>query len=105
MNLLAPHVSSAIRRARSTGAPYEAVVITPRPRIQWVHPAILSEGPLTRREREVIVLVARGLTNREVARMLNIAPRTVDKHLENAYRQLGVTNRVEAALMAESPRP
>ncbi|MCR2792124.1 LuxR C-terminal-related transcriptional regulator [Microbacterium sp. zg.Y625] len=105
VRLLAPHVSSAIRRARGSGVGYEAVVITPQPRIQWVHPAIPSAGSLTRREREVIVLAARGLTNREVAGMLNIAPRTVDKHLENAYRRLGVSNRVEAALETEALRP
>lgn len=51
---------------------------------------------LTLREREVLALVAEGLTNAEVAASLWIAPGTVRRHLENAFRKLGVHTRTAA---------
>jgi DNA-binding CsgD family transcriptional regulator len=53
---------------------------------------------LTQREREVLLLVADGLTNAEVAAALYIAPGTVRKHLDNIYAQLGVKSRTAAAM-------
>jgi DNA-binding CsgD family transcriptional regulator len=55
---------------------------------------------LTAREVEVLRLVAAGMTNRQTAHALEVRPNTVRKHLENAYRKLGVTNRTQAAMMA-----
>ncbi|MGW2510369.1 LuxR C-terminal-related transcriptional regulator [Streptomyces scopuliridis] len=52
---------------------------------------------VTDREAAVLDLVARGLTNQQVAHRLAISPRTVDKHLEHAYAKLRVGGRVEAA--------
>jgi DNA-binding CsgD family transcriptional regulator len=52
---------------------------------------------LTAREREVLRLVAEGNTDAQVAAALWVSPRTVGKHLENAYEKLGVTNRTAAA--------
>jgi DNA-binding CsgD family transcriptional regulator len=51
---------------------------------------------LTAREREIVVLVARGKTNAEIAAELWIAPSTVKKHLENVYVKLGVGRRAAA---------
>jgi DNA-binding CsgD family transcriptional regulator len=51
---------------------------------------------LTAREREVLTLVARGMTNPEIARVLWLAPSTVAKHLENIYAKLGVKTRTAA---------
>lgn len=51
---------------------------------------------LTPREREILDLVASGWTNTAIAHALRISPRTVAKHLEHAYRKLGVTNRAAA---------
>jgi DNA-binding CsgD family transcriptional regulator len=51
---------------------------------------------LTAREREVLTLVARGMTNPEIARLLWLAPSTVAKHLENVYSKLGVKTRTAA---------
>lgn len=51
---------------------------------------------LTPREREVLSLVARGLTNAQVAQRLWLAPSTVRKHLENVYAKLGVSTRTAA---------
>ncbi|MGX1758385.1 response regulator transcription factor [Streptomyces lydicus] len=56
-----------------------------------------APSPVTRRESAVLTLLARGLTNQQIARRLAISPRTVDKHLEHAYAKLQVGGRVEAA--------
>jgi HD-GYP domain-containing protein (c-di-GMP phosphodiesterase class II) len=55
---------------------------------------------LTRREAEVLVLLARGLTNPQMAGRLGISRKTVSTHLEHVYAKLQVTNRTEAALFA-----
>ncbi len=52
---------------------------------------------LTVRETDVLVLVARGRSNRDAAAILGISPRTVQKHLENCFRKLGVSDRSAAA--------
>jgi predicted ribosomally synthesized peptide with SipW-like signal peptide len=52
---------------------------------------------LTAREREALELVRQGLTNAQIARELQISPRTVENHLRAAYRKLGVANRTAAA--------
>jgi len=60
----------------------------------------ISEQPphhiLTRREIEILPLLAEGLSNREIAARLYIAPVTVKTHLQNIYEKLNVKNRVEA---------
>jgi len=52
---------------------------------------------LTDREREVAAHAARGMTNAEIARVLSVSSRTVEKHLEHAMGKLGVTSRVQLA--------
>lgn len=56
---------------------------------------------LTRREIEILRLVANGLTNGEVARSLFVTEQTVKFHLSNIYRKLGVANRTEASRWAQ----
>lgn len=57
----------------------------------------VDEAPaLTRREQEILACVARGMTNRQVATMLTIAPSTVRTHLEHVYAKLGVSTRTGA---------
>lgn len=56
--------------------------------------------PLTERELEVLVLVAQGLSNREMAEQLVLSPRTIERHLENLYRKTGARNRAEATAYA-----
>jgi DNA-binding NarL/FixJ family response regulator len=55
---------------------------------------------LTGRELAVLRLLADGHTGFGIARRLGMAPRTVDKHLENAYRKLGVHDRLTAVRVA-----
>ena len=60
-----------------------------------------ADGPgLTRRELEVVRLVAVGRTNREIATELFLSPRTVDMHVRNLLRKLDCRSRVEAAQRA-----
>ena len=54
---------------------------------------------LTNREREIVELVAAGLTNAQIATRLWVAPSTVKKHLENVYGKLGVGRRAAAATL------
>ncbi len=56
--------------------------------------------PLTSREEEVLLTVARGLTNSEIATELNISLSTVKTHLASLMNKLGARNRVEIAMWA-----
>jgi HD-GYP domain-containing protein (c-di-GMP phosphodiesterase class II) len=55
---------------------------------------------LTDRETEVVALIARGLQTKQVARILDISPKTADHHIQNAYAKIGVSTRAAAALFA-----
>ena len=59
-------------------------------------------GPngLTAREVEVLALLARGLVNKEIARRLDLSPKTVSRHVENVYAKIGVGTRAAATLFA-----
>ena len=56
---------------------------------------------LSPREREVLVMVAEGLSNKLIARRLSISEKTVKAHLTSVFRQIGVTDRTQAALWAQ----
>jgi non-specific serine/threonine protein kinase len=62
-------------------------------------PAAESGLPLTPREREVAELIARGLTNRQIAAQLFIAERTADTHVGHILAKLGCTSRAQVAAM------
>jgi DNA-binding NarL/FixJ family response regulator len=55
---------------------------------------------VTSREAEVLLWISRGKSNREIGEILNISPRTVNKHLEQVFVKLGVENRASAAARA-----
>jgi DNA-binding CsgD family transcriptional regulator len=55
---------------------------------------------LTQRESEVLMWIARGKSNRDIAEILSLSPRTVNKRLEQVYAKLGVENRAAAAALA-----
>jgi DNA-binding NarL/FixJ family response regulator len=61
---------------------------------------LLGQTSLTRREAEVLLWVSYGKTNLTVSEILGISPRTVNKHLEQVFRKLGVETRAAAAALA-----
>ncbi|WP_407165145.1 response regulator [Bradyrhizobium sp. ORS 111] len=63
-----------------------------------------SDLGLTTREGEVLSWLSKGKTNRDIAQILGVSPRTVDKHLEQIYAKLGVDNRTAAATIAVNAR-
>ncbi len=60
----------------------------------------LATAALTPRETEVLSWIAKGKTNRDVAEILGMSPRTVNKHLEHVFEKLGVETRAAAAALA-----
>jgi HD-GYP domain-containing protein (c-di-GMP phosphodiesterase class II) len=63
-------------------------------------PPIERPAGLTDRESQVVGLLARGLQTKQIARALEISAKTADRHIENAYRKIGVSTRAAAALFA-----
>ncbi|HWH24053.1 MAG TPA: response regulator transcription factor, partial [Candidatus Limnocylindria bacterium] len=68
---------------------------TSRPRIA---PAAFPE--LTEREREILDLVARGLSNAEITQRLVLSPKTVRNHISNIFSKLQVADRAQAIVRA-----
>ncbi len=62
--------------------------------------AFAGTDDLTAREREILLLVADGLTNSKIGKQLWVTEQTVKFHLSNIYRKLGVSNRTEASRFA-----
>lgn len=60
--------------------------------------------PLTQRESEVLKQLANGLTNKEIAQILNISYETVKEHVQHILRKIGVTDRTQAAVWAVKNR-
>ncbi len=59
-----------------------------------------EDGPLSKRERECLTQVAKGLCSKEIARNLGLSPRTVDLHVARGIRRLKARNRIEAVAIA-----
>ncbi len=90
-------VLAAVRAAMAGGAPLDpkvARVLLDRQR------AARPTRTLSPRELEVLALLGDGHANKQIARRLGISERTVKAHLTNVFRQLGVTDRTQAALWA-----
>ena len=75
---------------------------TPRETSEAAPEPALDAAGLTRREREILALVAAGHSNARLGRMLWVTEQTIKFHLSNIYRKLGVSNRTEAAARAYS---
>ena len=56
----------------------------------------MNDSPLTTRERDVLELIARGLKQKQIALDLSITTETARTHIKNAYKKLGVHNKVDA---------
>ncbi|WP_323189400.1 LuxR C-terminal-related transcriptional regulator [Kitasatospora sp. NBC_00240] len=63
------------------------------------------ETPITRREREIAGLVAKGLPNKDIAERLVISPRTVETHVQNVLTKLGFTSRTQIARLFAGQQP
>jgi DNA-binding NarL/FixJ family response regulator len=63
-------------------------------------PGISPLAALTEREREVLSLIARGKSNREIGTELFITPKTASVHVSNILGKLGAASRTEAAAIA-----
>jgi HD-GYP domain-containing protein (c-di-GMP phosphodiesterase class II) len=93
----AEHLRAEARAGRLDGAAVDMVLAVAGHK---------SAGPrsapagLTPREVEVLVLVARGATTRQVARMLDITPKTAGNHIERIYAKIGASGRSTATLFA-----
>jgi len=72
------------------------VVVAPPSAPVNVH-TLNGKAPLSEREREIVTLVADGLTNARIGKQLCVTEQTVKFHLSNIYRKLGVSNRTEAS--------
>jgi DNA-binding NarL/FixJ family response regulator len=64
-----------------------------------------TSAPLTGREAEVLSWLAKGKTNRDIADILGMSPRTVNKHLEHIFEKLGVETRTAAAALVHQTPP
>jgi DNA-binding NarL/FixJ family response regulator len=93
-------LASAIRQAFQ----HSVYFAGSRPARTHVTPAVPESSEvaeLTRREREILQLVAEGHSNAKLAKMLWVTEQTVKFHLSNVYRKLDVANRTEAARWAQ----
>lgn len=75
-------------------------VVIPRELITYQEPANLHD--LTSRQHEILMLVAEGRTNAQVAQQLYLSEYTIKQHLRAAYKVLGVRNRTEASRLVRS---
>lgn len=69
---------------------------------RWEHEVARVRDSLTEREREVLALIADGLSNKEIAQTLVVTVRTADFHVSNILRKLDAVSRVEAAVWAQA---
>jgi DNA-binding NarL/FixJ family response regulator len=90
-------IAEALRTVLQGGSyvPPQAMGAVP----QLKTPLTLADLGITERQADVLKLVAKGLSNSEIARQLNIAENTVKQHAHAAYRALGVSSRTEAVVM------
>ena len=90
-------IADALAAGETAGA---GATATPAPAGPNGQAAARPPAGLTRREEQIVPLIARGLTNRQVAAELVIAERTVDTHVEHVLSKLGLRSRVQVAAWA-----
>ena len=60
----------------------------------------LTELPITSREKEILVHLAKGQTNKEISQVLNLSPSTVRNHISSIFAKLKISNRSQATAIA-----
>jgi DNA-binding CsgD family transcriptional regulator len=102
LDLVRPHLVQAYRNIAERSALRARTEAAER--ALWAESATVLAS-LTKREHEILVLVADGKTNPQIAGRLSVSPRTVQKHLEHVYDKLGVRTRTAAAMtLGQTPR-
>lgn len=102
-NINADFLLDSIRRAvdgDSVLSPEMTAKLVARLRAPVATPRHSELGSLTPRERETLSHLARGISNKEIARALDLAESTVKVHVQNILRKLGISSRVQAAVYA-----
>lgn len=92
-----PHIARMVRRALTSTKPYRALHVGRV--VRWTAPPpLVLEDPshLSPRETQVLELLAEGGTSGRIARSLGVSSRTVEKHVQNIHRKLGVSSSLEA---------
>jgi len=94
----AAHLVAAVRAAILDPQSKNAVVGMPLGMLEEAQEG--SDGVLSVRELEILLLAARGLSNHQIASRVHLAEGTVKRHLSNTYHKMGVSSRGEATRMA-----
>jgi len=100
LEVVRPHLAFLYRLANRNDAGPSATA----PAAQKPAPMDIEARTLTPRENEVLHWLARGKTDIEIAALLGLSPRTVQKHLEHVYVKLGVETRTAAVMRALAQR-
>ncbi|WP_322936752.1 helix-turn-helix transcriptional regulator [Nocardioides bizhenqiangii] len=93
-------VAAAAAAGQMQAAPLQRAVAATISRARLAGAATAADAVLTAREREVLALVAEGMTNREIGKRLFISEKTASVHLSNLMAKLNVTSRTEAVTVA-----
>ena len=95
-------LNAHVRNARAAREALAQASVPKRPLPPQASPETdrLLQAALTPRETEVLTWLARGKTNRDIAEILGMSHRTVNKHLEHIFEKLGVETRAAAAALA-----
>lgn len=97
---LPDHIYQLLEAIVEFVAPEAVASETPPAATPPAEATVVDDAGLTGRELEILSLLARGFSNREMADQLVLSPRTIERHLENLYRKTGARNRAEATAYA-----
>ena len=96
----AEQMRAEVRAGRLDGAAADAVLEAAGHRLPRRRDGLAGPAALTAREVEVLVLLARGLSNKQIAERLVITPKTAGNHVEHIYAKIDASGRAAAALFA-----
>ena len=105
----AMEVATAVRSVANNEAvcpPSLCLALFERVASQNIHPGIFvirHNLGLTRREQQLVQMISRGLTNKEIASQLNLSEQTVKNHIHRMLRKLGATDRLRAVELCRAP--